>query len=189
MLDQPATHHGSDSGSDRAKPRPGSDRATAFAVQKRTADNGKTAGHEERRAKSLKRAGGDQLTDVGGKSATGRRGRKKRDPSQKNTATSVMIAERAANQEERGEQKRVGFDHPLQIHGSGVEARLQCGQCDIDDGAIDERHGGSENGGGENPATARFRTRRCRRARSDYVLVTRFSEDRPHVYSVSKDRS
>src|ERR1700730_14131339 len=107
MLDQPATHHWSNSGSDRAKTRPGSDRAPAFVVRKRTADNGKTSGHEERRAESLKRAGDDQLTDVGGKSAPGRRGRKKRDPNQKNTATSVMIAERAANQEERGEQKRV----------------------------------------------------------------------------------
>jgi hypothetical protein len=187
MFDQPSTHYRADAGSDRAKARPGSDRATAFVLCERTADDGKTAGNEERRAKSLKCAGGDQLSDVGGKSARSRGARKKRDPDQKNAATPVVIAERTANEEKRGEQERVGFDDPLKIDRGGVEARLQRGQCDIHDSAIDERHAGSENSGGENPAAARFRARRCRRSRPDYVLVTRFSEEGPHNRSISEE--
>src|SRR5204862_4320809 len=112
-----------------------------------------------------------------------------RNPDQKNAATAVVIAERTADEEERGEQEGVGFNHPLQVHCGGVEARLQCRQCDVDDSAIDERHGGSENGGGEHPATGRFRTGRSRRARPDYVFVTRFSEEGPHVCSILEDRS
>ena len=176
VLDQPATHHGADSGSDCAKARPGPDGATAFILRKRTTDDGETAGNEERRAESLKRPGSDQLADVPSKSARGRRRGEQRNADQKNAATAVVIAKRTADEQQRGEQKRVGFDHPLQVNGGGVEARLQRRQRDVDDGAVDEGHAGSENGGCEHPASARFRTRRGGGARPDYVLVTRFSE-------------
>src|SRR6202051_1148167 len=99
MFDQPSTHYRADAGSDRAKARPGSDGATAFVLCERTADDGETAGNEKRRAKSLKCAGGDQLSDVGGESARGRCACEKHDANQKNAATSVVIAERTADKE------------------------------------------------------------------------------------------
>src|SRR5213079_2848904 len=74
MLDQPSAEHGPDSCSDRAKTRPGSNRATAFVLRKRAADNGETARDEKRRAQSLKCAGGNQLMNVRNKSASHRRG-------------------------------------------------------------------------------------------------------------------
>src|SRR5260370_41573159 len=115
MFDQPSTHYRADAGSDRAKARPGSDGATAFVLCERTADDGKTAGNEERRAKSLKCAGGDQLSDVGGKSARGRRACEKRDPDQKKAATAVKDARRTANEQKRREQERTGFADHLTI--------------------------------------------------------------------------
>src|SRR5438876_10200349 len=73
MLDQPSAEHGPDSGSDRAKTRRGSNRATAFVLRKRAADNGETSRDEKRRAQSLRCAGGNQLMNVRGKSASRRR--------------------------------------------------------------------------------------------------------------------
>src|SRR4029077_11577319 len=101
MFDQPSTHHRTDAGGDRAEARPGSDGAAAFVLCERSADDGETAGNEERRAKSLKCAGEDELTDVGGKSARGRRRGKKRDADEKNAAPAIVIAERTADEEER----------------------------------------------------------------------------------------
>src|SRR5438876_11379028 len=93
MLDQPSAEHGPDSGSDRAKTRPGSNRATAFVLRKRAADNGETARDEKRRAQSLKCAGGNQLMDVRGKSARRRPKGEYGHADHNNVSETVVVAE------------------------------------------------------------------------------------------------
>src|SRR5437870_13479067 len=152
MLDQPSAEHGPDSCSDRAKTRPGSNRATAFVLRKRAADNGETARDKKRRAQSLKCAGGNQLMNVRDKSASRRRQGEDGHTDQKNVSASVAVAERTTDEEERGEQEGISFDHPLHVHRGGVEICLQCRQRNVYDGTVDERHARSQNGGGKDPA-------------------------------------
>src|SRR5438132_1115490 len=68
-FDQPATEDRSNSGSDRAKTRPGADSATAIFFAKGATNDGETAGHEQRRAKSLGSAGDYQRADSGSETA------------------------------------------------------------------------------------------------------------------------
>src|SRR5204863_6550907 len=142
-----------DAGRDRAKARPSTDSASTFFLRKGSANDGQTAWNEKRGAKSLNCASSDQLPDIPSESTSGRCQRKERDTNEKNAPAPIMIAERTADEQERGEQKRISFDDPLQIRSSGVEACLQGGQRDVDDGAIDEGHAGSEDCGCEYPAT------------------------------------
>jgi hypothetical protein len=44
-----------------------------------------------------------------------------------------------------------GFDNPLHFCQRRVESRLQGGQGDVHDGAVDERQARSENGGRQYP--------------------------------------
>src|SRR5882762_2642005 len=118
MLDQPSAKHRPDSCCDRAKTRPGSNRATAFVLRERAADNGETARDEKRRAQSLKCAGGNQLMDVRGKSASRRCQGKNGHADQKNISPSVVVAERTTDEKERGEQEGISFDYPLHVHRS-----------------------------------------------------------------------
>ena len=53
LLDQPATEDRSDSGGDCTKARPGADSASAIFLAKGAANDGETAGHEQRGAESL----------------------------------------------------------------------------------------------------------------------------------------
>src|ERR1700726_2514423 len=105
MFDQPSADHRPDTGSDRAKARPSTDGASSFLLRKGTANDGKTAWNKERRAQPLKRAGGDQLTDIRSKSARGRRQREERNANHKNAATPVVIAERTPDEQEGREQE------------------------------------------------------------------------------------
>src|SRR5437667_9356915 len=52
----------------------------------------------------------------------------------------VMIAQGSSYQNERGEEKRIRFHHPLDITGSGAQVSLDDRQGDIDDGAINKSH-------------------------------------------------
>src|SRR5260370_24991712 len=140
MRDQPSAEHWHDSCSDRAKTRPGSNSATAFVLRKRTADNGETARDEKRRAQSLKCAGGNQLMDVRGKSASRRRQGEDGHTDQKNVSASVVVAERTTDEKERGEQEGISFDDPLHVHRSAFDICLQLRQRNVCDATVAERH-------------------------------------------------
>ena len=60
--------------------------------------------------------------------------------------------ERAAQQQERGERQGVGVDGPLQVRGAGVEVLGDRRQRDRDDGGVDERDRGPEDGREQDPA-------------------------------------
>src|ERR1039458_7220470 len=51
-----------------------------------------------------------------------------------------MISERTSEQQQRREQKRIGFNRPLNINHAGVETRLQRRQSHVDDRAVDKHH-------------------------------------------------
>jgi hypothetical protein len=67
--------------------------------------------------------------------------------------------ERDRQEDQRTQKQRVGFDHPLHVRDGRVEVPLQCGERNIDDGRIDERHARPENGRGEGPAARGGHTR------------------------------
>src|SRR5450432_1915333 len=63
VFDQPTAEHGSYRRGDSAKARPRADGASAIFFAKGTADKSETAGHEQRRAQSLRHAHRDELPD------------------------------------------------------------------------------------------------------------------------------
>src|SRR5207248_2973757 len=69
LLDQPTTEDWSNSGSDRTKDRPGADCASAILLATGAADDGETAGQEQRGAKSLGSAGDNQRANSGSQTA------------------------------------------------------------------------------------------------------------------------
>jgi hypothetical protein len=92
VLDEPATQDWANARSNCTHARPGSDGASTFLLRKRIADDRETSGNEKRCSEALKCAGGDQLTNVPGKSGRCRGDREKDDAEQKNSPTTVMIA-------------------------------------------------------------------------------------------------
>ena len=63
-----------------------------------------------------------------------------RDAHGKDAPSSKVIAQGSSHQNERGQEKRIGFHNPLDIAGGGVEISLDDWQGDIDDGAINKSH-------------------------------------------------
>src|SRR4029077_17158970 len=66
LLDQPATEDRSDSSSDCAKATPGADSASAIFLAKGAANDGETAGHEQRGPEPREGASHNQRADSGG---------------------------------------------------------------------------------------------------------------------------
>src|SRR5438093_12434972 len=144
MLEQPAADNWPDDGGDRAQPLPSSDSASALVFWKGTADDRETARNQQRRAKSLHCARGNQLTYVRSETAPSRCESEKRDANHENSAASKMISEGTADKEERREQQRVSFDYPLHVHDRGVQVRLQRGQRHVHNCDVYECHPRSE---------------------------------------------
>ena len=88
-LDQPATENWSNCGSDRAKARPGANRASAIFLAKGAANDGETAGHEQRRAESLDSTSHNQRADSGSETAP-RRSRAEDDHADDENASSPI---------------------------------------------------------------------------------------------------
>ena len=149
MFDEPAAHDGADGGGDGGEGGPGADRVAAFVFREGGGDDREAAGDEQRAADSLHCAGGDQLRDAGREAAPDGREREERDADVVNPAAAEVVAERSADEKQRGEEERVGFDDPLHVDGGGVECGLERREGDVDDGAVDEGEAGAEDGGGE----------------------------------------
>ena len=76
------------------------------------------------------------------------------------------IAERAAEQQERGERDEVRVDRPLQTRDVGLQVAADRRQRDVDDRAVEERDARAEHGRGDHPARGRVSPIGCRRRRS-----------------------
>ena len=89
---------------------------------------------------ALQRATDDQHARGSRDAADDRRGGEEDDAEQEHSLAAELIAQRPADQNQRAQQQRVGFDHPLDVGDRRVKVSLKRGQRDVDDGGIDERH-------------------------------------------------
>ena len=119
----------------------------------------------------------DELIDRRRQPAPDRSQREQRHSDRINALAAQVIAERTAEQQERREQKRVRFDHPLHVDGRGLEVRLQRRQRHVDDRAVDEHHARSENRRGENPWAQLLAARRLAFLRGDYAFIAWWFEE------------
>jgi hypothetical protein len=62
------------------------------------------------------------------------------EPGQEDAPVAVEVGESAAEQQEAGEDERVGVDGPGQVGGGDVQVLLQGWQCDVDDGNVEHDH-------------------------------------------------
>ena len=154
-LHQPPAHERSGGPADTRHPRPGADRAGPVLGSERRLQDGEAAGGEEGAADALQRPGGDQRLDVGRQAAQQRREGEPHDADDEDAPPAEPVAERAAEQDHRGEGERVGVDGPGEARQTGSERVPDAWHGDVDDGRVDERERGAENRGGQDPAGPR----------------------------------
>ena len=90
-------------------------------------------------------------------------------------AAAKQITKRTPDENQRSQEESVGLDHPLHINYRCMKAGLERRQSDIDDGAVDEGHAGTDNGRGEYPWSCFCRTKNPDVSRLDYGFVARRS--------------
>ena len=74
-----------------------------------------------------------------------------RDARGEDPAAAEPVAERTADEEQRCEKERVGFDDPLDFGRGRVELRLEDREGDVDHRSVDERHARAQNRRRKNP--------------------------------------
>ena len=153
MLNEPAAEEGPQRRHDRGSAGPGANGLTAAVFVEGGTDNREAAGNEERRADSLNAAREDQMMDGRGNTATGGGEGEDHNTEEENPAATIQVAEGASDEDQGGQQEPIGFDDPLDIDDRCVKAGLESRQGDIDDGAINERDAGTEDGRGEDPGS------------------------------------
>ena len=77
---------------------------------------------------------------------------KKMTPEEEHALAAELIAHRSTDQDQRAQEQRVGFDHPLHVGDRRVEVGLKRGERDVDDGGIDKRHARAEDRRGQRPS-------------------------------------
>ena len=77
------------------------------------------------------------------------------DPDGEHSAAAEPIAERAPEEEQRGQRHEVRVEHPLEVGEVRVEVAGHRGQGDVDDRAVEKRHARAEDRGGEHPPRSR----------------------------------
>src|SRR6266704_2648779 len=107
----------------------------------------------------------------------------------KDALSSKVIAQGSSHQNERGQEKRIGFHNPLDIASRGVEVSLDDWQGDIDDGAINKSHARSEDGGDEHPYPNTWGTGSRLRGRANNSLITGRFHEGGHVCALSCSRN
>jgi len=98
-------------------------------------------------------------------------------PMREHPAAAEAVTRSATHQEKRAEHQLVRFDDPLRRQRAVARQRpLQRGQCDIDDGAIDEHHARRQYGGGENPRLGFFLRTAVRSAAAPMTALSHGNE-------------
>jgi hypothetical protein len=126
-LSKNAAHNRADSRRDPRETRPRPDGLAAILLSERRADNGKRARNQQSPAYALNRPCGDEVSRRQGERARHRRHREDSNAEQEDSPPSVMVAERAADQDQGGQEKRVSFDDPLRVNGGSPQALLYLG--------------------------------------------------------------
>ena len=152
---QPPTN-GPTAAADAAEPRPGADRAAPVVRVERRRDDRQAARRQQRAADALQHPAGDQQLDAGRQPAERGREREPDDPDDEDPAPPVLVAERAAEQDERGERERVAVHRPLQAGEVGAEVAADRGQRDVDDGGVDHHQRRPQDRGEQHPSSGGF---------------------------------
>src|SRR2546425_6089922 len=175
MLNQPAAENRSHCCCDRSEAGPGTDRLAASFFVERCANDREAAGHEKSSSYTLDTSCDHELLNVRGKTASDRSPRENSYANQEHRPAAKQVAEGAANENQSSQEQPVRLDHPLHADDSCVETCLECGESNIDDGAVDESHAGTEDRRGKYPESRFFSTRNSGTYRPDYGFVARWS--------------
>jgi hypothetical protein len=97
------------------------------------------AGYEQGRAHSLEGAGGDEGLGRRRDAAQRRRRRECSDADHEHATASVLVAERASEEQECRERHEIGVEHPLEVGEVGVQVLRDRRKRDVDDRAVEER--------------------------------------------------
>ncbi len=140
---------------DAPEPRPQAHRPAPVVGVEGGLDEGERTGREQRAADTLEGAGGDQHTGVRGQTAQQGRGGEPQHAEDEDAAAAEPVAEGAAEEDQPGQRDHVGVDGPLQGGEVGTEVAADVGQRDVDDGRVQQRHAGAEDGGQQDPLALR----------------------------------
>ena len=150
-----AAEYRSDDAGHGAEAAPRANGFAALLFWKSCGDHGEAAGDHEGLADALSCSGGDQHADAACEAAPAGGSGEQNNPGEKDAHAAKAVTKAATNKGECGGHERVRLDDPLHATGVGVQAGLHGGQCDVDDGAVDEGHAGAEDGGDEYPLPGR----------------------------------
>jgi hypothetical protein len=129
--------------------------------------------HQEGRGDPLGRPRRDQLPRVHREAARHRGQGEPGDTHEEDPAPAEAVPQRAANQEQGGEEQRVRLDDPLHLGHRGPEVRLERGQGDVDRRSVDEGHAGAQDRRRQHPPFRSFAARSAFPSREDRSLVAR----------------
>ena len=142
--DQGAAAGRPEHGRDPGPGGPGPDRLAARGALEGGGDDRQRAGHQQRPGDPLQGAGADQELVGGGDRAEDRGGAEGDQADDEHPPPPELVAEAAADQEQRDQREHVGLDHPLLAGEADVEAVADRRQGDVDDGAVEEDDGRAE---------------------------------------------
>ena len=92
----------------------------------------------------------DEHEQVRGEPAQQGRQREPHHADEEDPAAAEQVAERAAEQDQRGEGEGVAVDGPLQAVQRGVQVPADRRECHVDDGPVEHRHARAEDGRQQN---------------------------------------
>ena len=101
--------------------------------------------HQERAGDPLQSPGPDQESGARSDRAERRRHAESRQPDHVDPTPPELVAQRAADEEQRDERERVGLDDPLLAGEAGVEVAGNRGQRDVDHRRVEKDHRRAEN--------------------------------------------
>ena len=125
VVDEEAAHHRSDRRGDAAERRPRADGLAALGCRKRGADQRQASRHEQGGADSLQGAGRDERIGACRCGAADRSESEQCRADHEDPAPAEAIAERAANEQQRSEEQRVGLYDPLGLRRCRAKFALQ----------------------------------------------------------------
>ena len=152
-VDEPPADERSDRPEYAAQPGPSPDGARAVVAPEARLEDRQTARREQRCADTLEDPSRDEHFDARRGAAQQRGEGEPHGADHEDPAAAVPVAERTAEQDERGQRQQVPGEHPLQRTDPGVEVVADVRQGDVDDGRIQRRHPTRRDGRDHSEAT------------------------------------
>ena len=146
---QQAAGHRPDRDGQAGHARPDADGGGALArVGEHVREQRERGGVDQRGRDAHGRAAGDQLAGGAGQRGGDRREREQRQPGLQDPAPAEPVAEVPADDQQAGEDERVGVHDPLQVLGRGGQRAAHRRQGDVDDRVVDhdEQHAQAQDG-------------------------------------------